>query len=259
MPSGPAMTAVPGRNAGVDVRRRPGGRRRASVVRQHSRFGSTWSPRAEADLGLPTPCPQRLFGSRGSAPWTRRGQPRQPRCRGNRAGVGLRVRKGVGSGCRLAARSKRASSTRTPPDGNRNPHTTCRSHRCRTSPNSTEAGPSRKLETEHRPFMRGGSGSCGGSMPSGDAGVRKGRCYAGSIRDFSTAGRGVAAGGPLADGESWNGIPGCHPTKGTRFRLPTSLAPRSGTSLLEHDDGSARRAGRRRCNCIVAMQLAALK
>ena len=37
-------------------------------------------PRARVDVGLSTPCPQRLLGRRGSAPWTRRGQPRQ-RCR----------------------------------------------------------------------------------------------------------------------------------------------------------------------------------
>ena len=32
--------------------------------------------RAEVDVGLSTPCPQRLLDRRGSAPWTRRGQPR---------------------------------------------------------------------------------------------------------------------------------------------------------------------------------------
>ena len=33
---------------------------------QDSRFDLTSSPRAEVDVGLPTPCPQRLFGSRGT-------------------------------------------------------------------------------------------------------------------------------------------------------------------------------------------------
>ena len=84
---------------------------------QHMRSDLTKSPRAEVDAGLPTPCPQRLYGSRGPAPWTRRGQPRQRRCR-RPDGGSARVARGQfpSSRCRLIGSSgttRTGTATRT--------------------------------------------------------------------------------------------------------------------------------------------------
>ena len=68
-----------GEGAGVEQETRPWSAQTGS-----RRGGVTDVPRAEVDVGLSTPCPQRLSGSGGPAPWTRRGQPRRHRAMGGR-------------------------------------------------------------------------------------------------------------------------------------------------------------------------------